>query len=185
MALTASKMNQLNSKLQEFSLPDVTNDGALYSVELERDKPLLVVFICNHCPYVVHIIDVLVDIVTTHQNQIETVFISSNDVAAYPDDSPSNMEKFAKEHKFTAPYLYDESQSVAKSFSAQCTPDFFLYNHSCELVYEGQFDSARPNNDDPVTGKDLDEAMKAVLLGSSKIDNQQPATGCGIKWKVE
>ena len=126
MALTASKMNQLSSKLQKFSLPDVTNDGARYSVTLERDKPLLVVFICNHCPYVVHIIDALVAIVKTHQKQIETVFISSNDVDAYPDDSPSNMKKFAKEHKFTAPYLYDESQSVAKSFSAKYHATSFL-----------------------------------------------------------
>ena len=153
-------------------------------MELERDKPLLVVFICNHCPYVVHIIDVLVALTNEYKHQIETVFISSNDVMAYPADSPSNMEKFADKYAFMVPYLYDESQTVAKLFSAQCTL-IFLYNADCELIYEGQFDSARPKNNIPVTGKDLRRAIKAVLSGSSKIEHQLPATGCSIKWKVE
>jgi thiol-disulfide isomerase/thioredoxin len=184
MALTESDMTRLETHLPAFELLDVRKDDNRYSVSSgSRDKPILIVFICNHCPYVVHIIEEMVSVADEYKGRVDTVFISSNDAKSYPDDAPDKMRVFAEKYKFNVPYLYDESQNIAKLFSAQCTPDFFLYDCSGMLVYGGQFDDARPGNDEVITGESLKKAMDAVLSGDPVSGKQLPGCGCSIKWK--
>lgn len=184
MVQTASTMLALGTEAPNFSLPTpdgryVTRDDAAGSMGL------LVMFICNHCPYVIHVREQIAKIGREYAAKgIGMVAISSNDIENYPDDTPEKMAEKAKEWGFTFPYLYDESQAVAKAYTAACTPDFFLFDGSLKLVYRGQLDGSRPKNDVPVTGGDLRAALDALLKGQRIPDDQLPSLGCNIKWKA-
>ena len=183
MAETPSTMVALGTPAPDFRLPDTT--GRLVARDDFKDAPgLLVMFICNHCPFVKHIRRGLAQFARDyHGRGLAIVAINSNDVASYPDDSPENMAKEVKDAGYTFPYLYDESQAVAKAYRAACTPDFFLFDRQRQLVYRGQFDDSRPSNGRPVTGADLRSAVDAVLGGSQVHAEQRPSIGCNIKWK--
>lgn len=183
MVITASTMLPLGTLAPAFRLPDT--EGNIVSAEDFKDAPaLLVIFMCNHCPFVKHILDVMVELVKGYQTKgVAVVGINSNDVANFPDDRPEMMAKVAKEAGFTFPYLYDETQEVAKAYHAACTPDFFLFDGERMLVYRGQMDDSRPGNDLPVTGLDLIKVMDAVLAGKEVNAEQKPSMGCNIKWK--
>lgn len=184
MAETPSAMVQLGSKAHDFTLPDTISGKQISLDEIKSDKATVVMFICNHCPYVIHIVDKLSEVVNEYQEKgISFVAISSNDVENYPQDSPGKMKEFAAVHNFTFPYLYDETQEVAKAYKAECTPDIFVYDKDLTLVYRGQFDDSRPSKDTPVTGKDLKAALDAILEGKPVDENQIPSVGCNIKWK--
>jgi peroxiredoxin len=185
MVQTASTMLPLGTQTPDFSLPNV--DGRTVSLSDFRDrKGLLVIFLCNHCPFVKHLRDALAAFGKEYQAKgLGIVGISSNDVANYPDDSPEKMKAEAAEAGYAFPYLYDESQTVAKAYKAACTPDFFLFDGDLSLVYRGQFDDSRPGNDKPVTGTDLRAACDAVLAGQPLPDEQKPSIGCNIKWKPD
>jgi peroxiredoxin len=184
MVKTASTMLPLGSKAPPFSLPNV--DGRTVSLESYAGKPLLVVFMCNHCPFVIHIRDAFTKFTKEYQAKgLAVVAISSNDVETHPDDSPQHMREDAKEFGYPFPYLYDESQSMAKAYQAACTPDFFLFDKGHRLVYRGQFDDSRPQSGIPITGADLRAAADAVLAGKDVSDTQKPSIGCNIKWKAK
>jgi peroxiredoxin len=180
-------MEELGSSAPGFSLPNTnsTVGGQTVSMTAMKEQPaLLVAFICNHCPYVIHIRDALVKFVSEyHEKGLAVIAISANDVGTHPDDSPEKMGEEALKFSYPFPYLYDESQAVAKEYRAACTPDFFLYNHERSLVYRGQFDGSRPGNSELVTGKDLRRATDALLQGAPVLAEQQPSMGCNIKWK--
>jgi peroxiredoxin len=181
MVMTASTMLPLGTKAPEFSLPNV--DGSTVSLADFSGKGLLVIFMCNHCPFVVHLREALAAFGTEYQEKgLGIVGISANDVTTHPDDSPKKMVEEAKSAGYTFPYLYDESQAVAKAYRAACTPDFFLFDGNCELVYRGQFDGSRPGNEKPVTGADLRAACDAVIAGETVSTDQTPSIGCNIKW---
>ncbi|TJZ77616.1 thioredoxin family protein [Chitiniphilus eburneus] len=182
MALTASNMLSLGSALPNFALPDgqgtFRTDG-----ELAGPKGLFVIFICNHCPYVKHINPALAPMGAEFAALgVGMVAISPNDVAQYPDDSPQRMVEVAREAGYTFPYLYDETQTVAREFGAACTPDLFLFDMHGRLVYRGQFDDTRPGGA-PATGEDIRRAVRALSSGHPVVDDQRPSIGCGIKWK--
>ena len=183
MVRTASTMSPLGSPAPDFSLVNV--DGRVVSLSDFADAPaLLVMFICNHCPYVKHIAPVLAQVCREYQTQgVAVVAISSNDSVGYPEDSPEQMVQEARERGYTFPYLFDETQAVARAYGAACTPDFFLYDRNRKLAYRGQLDSSRPRSDIPVTGEDLTAAVRAVLAGQPVAENQRPSLGCNIKWK--
>ncbi len=183
MVRTASTMLPLGTTAPHFSLPDY--DGNTVSLEDCRgQRGLLVVFMCNHCPYVKHVAPELARLADEFkQKGIATVGISSNDVAAYPDDSPELMKVEAAEQGYHFPYLYDQSQEVAKTYHAACTPDFFLFDGDLKLVYRGQLDETRPKQDVPPNGSDLRAAMNALLSGQPIPEPQKPSIGCNIKWK--
>jgi peroxiredoxin len=183
MSVTASKMLDLGTLAPDFNLPDT--QGNMVSLADFEDAPaLLVIFMCNHCPFVKHILSVMVDLIKQYQTKgMAVVGINSNDVANFPDDLPEKMATVAEEFGFTFPSLYDESQEVAKAYHAACTPDFFLFDKERKLVYRGQMDDSRPGNDIPVTGVDLIKAMNAVLVGREVNVQQEPSMGCNIKWK--
>ena len=182
MAETPSTMVKLGTRMPEFELPDV--DGATYKSSDYEGTPLLVAFICNHCPFVKHVADVFAEKAREYRAQgVEVVAVSSNDVEAYPQDDVTHMKAFAAEHGFSFPYLYDETQDVARRYQAACTPDFFLFDADHNLVYRGQFDDSRPSNDVPVSGADLSEAVARVARGETVPSDQKPSVGCNIKWK--
>ncbi|HMP81555.1 MAG TPA: thioredoxin family protein [Verrucomicrobiota bacterium] len=183
MARTESTMLPLGTAAPDFKLPDT--DGKLVSPADFNGKPaLLVMFICNHCPFVKHIRDGLAQLGRDYiPRGAAIVAISSNDVANHPEDSPARMKDEAKAAGYIFPYLYDESQSVAKAYRAACTPDFFLFDKDRKLIYRGQFDDSRPGNGIPVTGKDLRAALDAVLAGKTVSTAQKASLGCNIKWK--
>ena len=183
MVLVNSTMLPLGTKAPDFLLPDTT--GRQVSLADFKDAPaLLVIFMCNHCPYVKHIRSHLAELTREYQAKgAAIVGINSNDAAAYPDDSPEAMRREVKETGYVFPYLYDETQEVAKAYGAACTPDFYLFDRSRRLVYRGQMDDSRPGNDKPVTGRDLRAALDAVLAGREISQNQIPSAGCNIKWK--
>jgi peroxiredoxin len=183
MAQTPSTMLALGTKAPAFKLSDT--DGRLIALDSFKSSPaLLVMFICNHCPFVKHIRAELASIGVEYQKRgAAVVAIMPNDVANYPDDSPAKMKDEAKAAGYTFPYLYDESQAVAKAYRAACTPDFFVFDKSGSLVYRGQLDDSRPKNDVPVSGKDLRAALDAVLAGQAPAAKQMPSIGCNIKWK--
>src|SRR5580765_2639953 len=183
MALTYSKMMALGSAAPQFSLPDTT--GKTVSLADFKDAPaLLVMFICNHCPYVKHVRQGLQRLGRDLQARgVAVVGINSNDVAAYPDDAPDKMRSEKRDAGYTFPYLFDETQAVARAYRAACTPDFFLFGKDRRLVYRGQMDDSRPGNDRPVTGGDLRAAVEALLAGRPIPADQRPSMGCNIKWK--
>ena len=184
MSLTPSTMLALGTQAPDFSLPDVRTHKSVSLKEFQSKKALLVMFVCQHCPYVQHIKEELTRLGKDYASKdIGIVAISSNDAGKYPDDSPANLKKFAEAEKFAFPFLYDETQNVAKAYTAACTPDLFLFNKERKLVYRGQLDDSRPGNGKPVTGKDLRAAIESVLSDKTVSQDQRPATGCNIKWK--
>jgi peroxiredoxin len=183
MARTPSTMRELGTSIPTFTLPDTVSGRPVSSGSL-LGKPSVVIFICNHCPYVKHIRAGLAAFGRYCQEQgVAMVAISSNDAVTYPDDSPENMALEAKDAGYVFPYLFDESQAVARAFEAACTPDLYIYDAEGKLAYRGQFDDARPKNDAPVTGKDARAAVAALLAGQAPSAEQQPSIGCNIKWK--
>jgi peroxiredoxin len=183
MALTPSTMLPLGTASPNFKLPDT--NGKIVSLADFRNAPgLLVIFMCNHCPYVIHIRAGLAQLARDYApKRVAIVGINSNDAENYPDDSPAKMKSEVKNAGYIFPYLYDETQSVAKAYRAACTPDIFLFDKNQKLVYRGQFDDSRPGNGIPVTGKDLRAALEAVFAGKSVSENQKASIGCNIKWK--
>jgi peroxiredoxin len=183
MAVTPSQMLTLGTSAPDFNLPDT--EGNIVSLADFKGAPaLLVIFMCNHCPFVKHILNELVELIKKYQSKgIAVVGINSNDVASYPEDSLEKMANLATEAGFTFPYLYDETQEAAKAYNAACTPDFFLFNKEKRLVYRGQMDESRPGNNIPVTGTDLTTAVEAVIAGNEVNPDQKPSMGCNIKWK--
>jgi peroxiredoxin len=185
MAETPSTMAELGSKAPDFSLPDT--DGRMVSLgDFEGTPALLVVFLCNHCPFVKHIRFGLARFAEEYGRRgLAVVGINSNDVASYPADAPERMAEEKKTVGYPFPYLYDETQEVAKAYRAACTPDFFLFDRDRRLVYRGQFDASRPSNRQPVTGADLRAAADKLLAGEPVPTDQHPSIGCNIKWKRE
>ncbi len=185
MARTPSNMMPLGTVAPEFTLPD-TVSGEAYSLKtLKGEKATVIMFICNHCPFVKHVNAELVRLANDYLPKgIAFVAISSNDVENYPDDSPEKMREVAQAEGYPFPYLYDESQAVAKAYDAACTPDFYVFDAALACVYRGQLDGSRPGNDIPVTGEDLRAALEALLAGKPITDAQKPSLGCNIKWKA-
>jgi len=184
MALTPSTMIPLGTAAPDFRLPDVVSGKTVSRADFTDKKPLLVMFICRHCPYVVHVQDELARIGRDYGPRgVAIVAISANDAATHPDDAPDGLRRQSREAGFSFPYLYDESQTVARAFGAACTPDFFLFDGDRRLVYRGQLDDSRPGNGKPVTGRDLRAALDAALAGQKAPDVQRPSAGCNIKWK--
>lgn len=183
MALTPSTMLPLGSQAPDFQLPDT--DGTMVSLAGFQGKPaILVAFICNHCPYVKHVQAGFASLARDYiEKNVGVVAISSNDITTHPDDSPARMAEEKRRAGYAFPYLYDESQAVAKAYQAACTPDFYVFDSDHKLVYRGQMDSSRPGNGIPVSGKDLREALDAVLSGKPIAHDQKPSIGCNIKWR--
>ncbi|MBW4577763.1 MAG: thioredoxin family protein [Aphanothece sp. CMT-3BRIN-NPC111] len=183
MARTASTMLPLGTQAPDFQLPDVVS-GTTISPGTFTGKALLVMFLCRHCPFVKHVQAELAQIGKDYAGRdIGIVAISANDATNYPDDAPDRLKAMAQEQGFTFPLCYDESQEIAKAYTAACTPDFFLFDADQRLVYRGQLDDSRPSNNKPVTGEDLRAALDAVLAGQTVNPNQNPSIGCNIKWK--
>ena len=183
MVETASTMMPLGTEAPTFSLPDTEGKTVSLS-DYEGSKAYLIMFICNHCPYVKHVRQELARLGKEYQDKgVAVIAVNSNDVANYPDDSPEKMAEEVKTQGYTFPYLYDATQEVAKAYGAACTPDFFLFDANKKLVYRGQLDDSRPGNDKPVTGADLRGALEAVLTGKPAPEEQKPSMGCNIKWK--
>lgn len=185
MVKTLSTMLPLGTKTPDFSLEDAVSGNKISLDTFTDKKALLVMFICVHCPFVKHLQDALAAVVKEYVDKgLGVVAISSNDITTHPGDAPDKMKEMAATLGFNFPFCYDESQEVAKAYTAACTPDFFLFDSNNTLVYRGQFDDSRPGNDVPVTGKDLKAAIEEVLL-DRKVDTQQkPSIGCNIKWKA-
>lgn len=182
---TSSTMRQLGAALPEFELPDTRTGEKIGDAYLRGGGPSVVAFICNHCPFVVHVRAGLVEFGRYCQEKnVRFVAISSNDASTHPQDGPGPMAEEAMRHGFTFPYLYDEAQTAARDFDAACTPDFFVFDAQGELAYRGQFDASRPNNQLPVTGSDLRAAVDALLAGNAPSPDQKASIGCGIKWKT-
>lgn len=185
MALKVSTMLPLGTPLPHFELPDVRTHQVVSPELFVGKDALLVMFICRHCPYVIHVQEELAKLGRDyHEKNVGMMAVSSNDVKNYPQDSPARLKDMAEELALAFPYCYDESQKVAKAFTAACTPDFFLFNKERKLVYRGQLDDSRPGNGKPVTGRDLRTALEAVLDGKPVSSVQKPSAGCNIKWKA-
>ena len=179
-------MLELGTPAPDFRLPEPATGTNVSLADLRGAKGLLVMFICNHCPYVKHIRSALAAFAREYQSRgLAIVGINSNDVANYPDDAPDKMVEEVKSAGYIFPYLYDETQKVAKAYRAACTPDFFLFDGNQKLVYRGQFDDSRPRNDLPVTGADMRAAVDALLAGQPIAADQKPSLGCNIKWKPD
>ena len=183
MARTPSNMVDLGSIAPKFNLINTVDDEFISSNDCFSKKGTLIMFICNHCPFVIHVIDEIVKISNQYTNEIDFVAISSNDVVNYSDDSPELMKKLAIDKSFNFPYLYDENQDIAKAYDAACTPDFFLYNDEKKLIYRGQLDDSRPGNEKSVDGKDLRNALDCLIKNVKNNFPQKPSIGCNIKWK--
>ncbi|MGB8261888.1 MAG: thioredoxin family protein [Terracidiphilus sp.] len=185
MALTESTMLELGTLAPEFALTDVITGTTVARDVFRGRKAMLVMFICAHCPYVKHINEGLAKLGRDYRTESLAIFaISSNDAAASPADSPAGLKEQAEHYGFNFPYLYDETQAVARAYKAACTPDFFLFDADFHLVYRGEFDRSRPGNGIPVTGEDLRAAIDAVLAGKPPLEDQRPSIGCNIKWKA-
>ncbi len=183
MAATPSTMLELGTKAPDFKLSNIDTSNVSLA-KWKGSKGTLIVFICNHCPYVIQIIDDLVSYTNKLNNHgISTIYISSNDIEKYPQDSPEKMKEFAHAYGMQSPYLFDEEQIVAKEYKAACTPDFFLFDDELKLRYRGQYDDSRPGNNIAVDGKDLKKAIENLLNGNPISDKQIPSIGCNIKWK--
>jgi peroxiredoxin len=185
MALTPSKMIPLGSRAPEFRLLDTLTDQWVDLSDSRSDKATVIMFLCNHCPYVKHIREELVRISNEYiKRGVSFVAISSNDIEQYPEDSPQKMKEEAQTWKYPFPYLFDETQAVAKAYDAACTPDFYVYDKNLELAYRGQLDDSRPGNGKEITGKDIREALDCILSGNPVSEVQIPSAGCNIKWIV-
>jgi len=184
MALTSSTMLALGTQAPDFQLPDVVNGQMISLTNFAGKKALLVMFICQHCPFVQHVKYELARIGKDYRDEVGIVAISANDINKYPDDAPDKLKAMAEELSFTFPFCYDENQETAKNYRAACTPDFFLFDADQKLVYRGQLDNSRPSNGKPVNGQDLRTALDQVLAGQPVTSDQKPSIGCNIKWKV-
>lgn len=186
MVRTESTMLALGTQAPDFSLPEPATGNMVSLADFKDAKALLVIFMCNHCPYVIHLNKPLADMIKEYENKgLKAVAINANDVANYPDDSPEKMIDEVKTIGYSFPYLYDESQKTAKAYKAACTPDFFLFDANQQLAYRGQFDDSRPKNDKPLTGDDMRSAIELVLAGTAIPEKEQkPSMGCNIKWKA-
>lgn len=184
MVATPSTMLPLGTKAPSFSLPDVCTNQSTDLEAVDINKGCLIAFVCNHCPYVIHLLDPLVRLSNKWiKSGIKVFLISSNDVENYPDDSPDKMKELAQQKHFQFPYLYDEDQSVALAYRAACTPDFFLFDSKLCLFYRGQFDDSRPGNQLEATGTELSLAVDSLLLNQPAPKVQKPSLGCNLKWK--
>ncbi len=184
MAVTPSVMIPLCSKAPAFTLPDTVSGKDLSLNDLKSEKATVLMFICNHCPFVKHVNDGLVKLANDYMPKgVSFIAISSNDVMNFPEDSPGKMKILASELEYPFPYLYDESQEVARAYDAACTPDFYIYDRDLKLAYRGQLDDSRPSNGLPVTGKDMRAALDLLLGGKAIPAEQKPSIGCNIKWK--
>ena len=185
MAKTLSTMLDLGTTAPEFTLPNVVSGEMMSLEDFANNKALLVMFICRHCPFVKHVEQELARLGRDYASKdVGIIAISANDAAEHPDDAPESLKEMAEQLGFSFPFLYDESQSVAKAYSAACTPDFFLFDQSRKLVYRGQLDDSRPESGIPATGKDLRAAIDAVLNDEAVNPNQRASIGCNIKWKT-
>lgn len=184
MALTPSNMLPLGTTAPDFSLVDTKTDQLMSLQDLRGTQGTLIMFICNHCPFVKHVNSELAQLAKDYIDKgVNCIAISSNDVENYPADSPDLMKLNAEEHDFIFPYLYDESQEVAKAYDAACTPDFYIVDSNLKLVYRGQLDDSRPGNGIPLSGRDIRSALDALLQNQTISDDQKPSIGCNIKWK--
>ena len=184
MAQTPSNMLPLGTLAPEFSLIDKVSNTVKTYMDIKGNKGTVVMFICNHCPYVLHVIEEIIRISNDYRVEgIGFVAISSNDVEKYPADAPDKMTEFAYQNKFSFPYLYDESQEIAKNYDAACTPDFYLFNQQDKLIYRGQLDDSRPKNNISLSGTDLRNAIDSLLYNRVINNEQKPSIGCNIKWK--
>lgn len=184
MSLTPSTMVKLGTYAPDFSLPDTISDKTLSLQSLKSNQATVIMFICNHCPYVKHVQPELIKLANDYiPKGISFIAISANDAAHYPDDAPDKMKETAKKLKYPFPFLYDESQAVAKSYQAACTPDFYIFDHELKLVYRGQLDDSRPGNNIPLSGNDIRTALDAILKDIPINADQKPSIGCNIKWK--
>lgn len=184
MALTPSHMLPLGTKAPDFKLACAVSGKDLGLGELKSDKATVVMFICNHCPYVKHVQQGLVELANDYiPKGVSFIAINSNDVAKYPEDSPANMKSVALRLGYPFPYLFDETQEVARAYDAACTPDFYVFDADLKLLYRGQMDDSRPGNGKPVTGKDIRDALDRILRGVPVASDQVPSIGCNIKWK--
>jgi peroxiredoxin len=184
MSETPSTMIPLGTKAPDFTLPDAVTGTMVRLQDIKSNKATVVMIICNHCPYVKHVRHEFPRLAEDYQPKgVTFVAISPNDIKAYPEDSPENMKKMAKQVGIKFPYLFDESQEVARAYYAACTPDFYVFDKDMKLVYRGQMDGARPGNGVPVTGKDLRAALDNILAGKPVSQDQRPSLGCSIKWK--
>ena len=184
MVQTASTMLELGTAAPDFNLPDVVSGRTISLHDFAGKKALLVMFICRHCPFVKHVDQELARLGKDYADKgAGIVAISANDADGHPDDAPASLKEMAQELGFTFPFCYDESQAVAKAYSAACTPDFFLFDQTLKLVYRGQLDDSRPENEKPVTGRDLRAALDAVLNDQAVNSDQRASIGCNIKWK--
>ncbi len=184
MALTYSSMLELGTDLISFDLPNTINGTKFSDKDLDSVKPTLIMFICNHCPYVVHYHEEIKKLACDFLDQINIVAISSNDIENYPEDRPEKMTELWQELGLSFPYLYDETQDVAKQYQAECTPEFYLFNLYKKLVYRGRMDESSPGNEISPNGLELRSAIKSVLLDQAVSSEQYPSMGCNIKWKV-
>ncbi len=184
MAATPSNMLPLGTKAPDFNLPDTVSGQDISLETIESRKGIVIMFICNHCPFVLHVQKEIVKIAQEYSaKEFSFVAISSNDVQNYPQDSPENMQLHARNHNFDFPYLYDESQDIAKAYQAACTPDFYVFDENHNLYYRGRMDESTPGNSIPVTGRDLRLALDGLDDGQPHHANQFPSIGCNIKWK--
>ena len=184
MALTPSNMLPLGTKAPDFNLMNSVTDQTLNLTAIKGEKGTVIMFICNHCPFVIHVNSEIVKIANKYQSKgIKFIAISSNDVVDYPQDAPHLMKQVAAEASYPFPYLYDETQEVASAYDAACTPDFYVFNEDLKLSYRGQLDDSRPGNGIPLSGSDLRIALDALLDGSVLSELQKPSIGCNIKWR--
>tara|TARA_B100000683_G_scaffold274267_1_gene321945 strand:- start:3183 stop:3770 length:588 start_codon:yes stop_codon:yes gene_type:complete len=184
MVKTLSTMLPLKTPLPGFQLPDAVTGTVFSTEQLPQDHGVVVMFICNHCPYVIHLQDALTRFVQEHvRAPVSFVAVNSNDVDKYPQDGPEHMKTLAEELNWNFPFCLDEDQQLAKTFQAACTPDFFVFDQDKTLYYRGQFDASRPKNDEPITGNDLRDALTRMLAGEPSPQEQTPSMGCNIKWK--
>lgn len=184
MARTPSNMLPLGTKAPDFNLIDTISDTHKSLSELKGEKGTVIMFICNHCPFVIHVNEAIVKIANAYkQKGVSFIAISSNDIENYPQDAPDKMTIHAKENNYSFPYLFDETQDIAKAYDAACTPDFYVFDDKLFLIYRGQLDSSRPENGIPVTGEDLKYALDCLLNKRVNEKTQKPSIGCNIKWK--
>ena len=184
MSLTSSNMVPLGTQAPDFELVDTVTNSLVTLKELKSDMATVIMFICNHCPYVKHVREGIVQIAVDYiPRDVSFIAISSNDVEKYPEDGPDEMKEEALKWNYPFPYLYDETQQVARDYDAACTPEFYLYDKNLKLAYRGQMDDSRPGNEKPLTGNDIRSAMDSVLAGNPVSPDQIPSAGCNIKWK--